>query len=220
MKKINHRIIILTTVFTKRVIAVLDMPADMDDFITFANGIYNSMNGSSYFTGLAAKLATLLTNIGKLQTAQNGTKSVPPTATTTARDIELNKVQNNLRALRDDVQALADAASTDVAEDIITSAGMKIKKQGAINKQDLEVKDGPVSGSITAVAKGIDEPRSAHDWGYSKDNKATWVHVDPTIQATTTIEDLIRGDEIIVRHRNILPEGPGDYKYAEPFIVR
>jgi hypothetical protein len=221
MKKIVNRVIILMAIFTKRVIVVLDMPDDIDDFFTFANGIRNSMAASPYFAGLAAKLATLLTNIGDLKTANDGTKTVPPTVTTTARDIELNKVRGNLIGLHMDVQGLAnDAPSTDVGEDIARSAGIKVKKQGSINKQDLEVKDGPVSGSVTLVAKGIEEQRSAHDWGYSKDSGAIWVHVDPSIQATTDITGLTPGDEIIVRHREVLPEGCGNYTISEPFIVR
>ena len=145
-------------------------------------------------SGLAAKLATLLTNIGLLQTAQNGTKTVPPTVTTTSRDIELNKVQNNLRGLLADVQVLADAATTDIAEDIVTSAGMKIKKQGAINKQDLEVKDGEVSGTAMAVAKGAEGSRAAHDWGVTKDDGVTWIHLTPTLGATIIISDVIASE--------------------------
>jgi hypothetical protein len=220
MKKIISKIIILVTTFTKRVIAVLDMPKDIDDFITFANSIHDSMAASAYFTTLAAKITTLDTNTGLLTAANNGTKTVPPTVTIAARDIELNKVQNNLRGLRDDVQGLADAQPTDIAEDIILTAGMKVKKQGAINKQDLAIKDGPVSGSVTAVAKGSDISRSAHDWWYSIDGGETWIPATPTIQATTVIEGLTRGTEVIVRHREILPEGPRDFTVAEPFLVR
>lgn len=222
MKKIINRIIILTSVLTKRVIAVLDMPADIDDFITFANGIHNSMTNSAYFGGLAARLATLLANIVLLQTAHNGTKTVPPTVTTTARDTELTKVQNNLRGLLNDVQGMADAApNTNVAEDIITSAGMKVKKQGAINKQDLEVKDGEISGTVMAVAKGAETSRAAHDWGVTKDDGVTWLPVTPTLAATTIISDGIeKGDTIKVRHRYILAEGPTDFIVSESFLVR
>ena len=220
MKKIKTIFMLLAAAINRRVIAVLDMPDDIDDFISFANGIHGSMTESTYFGALTAKLATLLANIGLLQVAHNATKNVPPTGTVTARNIELNKVQNNLRGLQADVQELADAASPEVAEDIITTAGMKVKRAGTINKQDLEIKDGPVSGTVKAVAKAPDEPRAAHDWGYSNDEGATWVHATPTIQATTIIEGLTRGEEIIVRHRNILPDGPEDYTISEPFLVR
>lgn len=220
-RKIINRIIILMTVFTKRVIAVLDMPADIDDFITFANAIHNSMTGSTYFAGLAAKLATLLSNIGHLVTANNATKTTPPTVTVAARDIELNKVIAGLHSLQMDVQGLADLAATDIAEDIITSAGMKVKKQGTINKQDLEVKDGEISGTVTAVAKGAETSRAAHDWGVTKDNEVTWLPVTPTLAATTVISDIIEmGDTIKVRHRYILTEGPTDFIVSESFLVR
>jgi hypothetical protein len=70
------------------------------------------------------------------------------------------------------------------------------------------------------VAKGIDNPRSAHDWGYSKDSGVIWVHADPSIKATTDLTGLTPGDEIIVRHREVLTDGCGDYTISEPFIVR
>lgn len=202
----------------RRVIAVLDFPTDIDDFITYAKGIHDSMVASSYFAALAAKLATLRTDTDALVAKQTATKTVPPTATATQRDVALLKVQNDLRGLRLDVQALADADTTH-AEDIVTSAGMKVKKQGAINKQDFLVKNGLISGSMILVAKGIEKVRGAHDWGMSMDG-TNWTPITPTLVATTEVAGLTKGSIWDFRHRNILKDGPTDWLEIDGCVVK
>src|SRR5438552_972781 len=125
MKKNKKVVIILTTTVIKKVIAVLDFPRDIDDFITYANAIHGSMSNSSTFSSLSAKLVTLLGNIGTLQITETATKTKPPTKTVEDRNGVLVIVQNNLRGLRNDVQTIADADIPN-AEAIITSAGMKV----------------------------------------------------------------------------------------------
>jgi hypothetical protein len=221
MKNIIKRIktiILLPLVVIRRVIAVLDFPTDIDDFITYANSIHGSMTGSAFFAALAARLATLLTHIGNLITAHNGTKTNPPTFTTADRDGRLLIVQNYLRSLKMDVQAIADATPAS-AEEIITAAGMKVKKQGAINKQDFVVRDGRVSGSAKLIAKGIGKAHAAHDWAMSADG-TNWTPVTPTLKADTEISGLTPGSIIDCRHRNILKDGPTDWIEFNDFVVR
>ncbi|MBK5284089.1 MAG: hypothetical protein JJE25_01690, partial [Bacteroidia bacterium] len=160
MKTIKNIFLMALTII-RHIIAVLDFPGDIDDFITYARGIHASMATNPLFAGLAAKIAALLIDIDKLDTSHTGTKTTPPTFTTAQRDTDLLKVQNKLRGLKLDVQGLADA-DTNNAEVIITAAGMKVKKFGAINKQDLTAKDGTVSGRVKLVAKGPVEKRVAH----------------------------------------------------------
>lgn len=215
MKKIQKFPVVLTTVVIKKVVAVLDFPRDIDDFITYANTIHNSMRNNSLFAGLAAKLAALLGNIGTLQSDETATKTKPPTKTVEERNASLVIVQNNLRGLRNDVQTLADADIPN-AETIITTAGMKVKKQGGINKQNFTAKNGEVSGTIDLAAKGVKE-RSAHDWAKSVDNEVTWISLTPTLAAHTTDTGLTKGDFIVYRHRTILKDGPTDW--SDPIEV-
>ncbi|MEP7171286.1 MAG: hypothetical protein ABI855_18100 [Bacteroidota bacterium] len=217
MKKIKKFLFLLTTTVIKQVIAVLDFPKDIDDFITYANSIHNSMKNSSNFTSLAAKLATMLINIGSLQTIETATKTKPPTKTVSDRNGALVIVQNNLRELRGDVQTIANADIPN-AEAIIISAGMKVKKQGAINKQDFTVKNGEISGTMELTAKGI-ETRGAHDWGRSNDG-TNWVSLTPTLAATTLDTGLTRGAMVEYRHREILKDGPTDWIYSEEIVVQ
>src|SRR6185503_13676272 len=100
MKKKIIKIILLPLTVIRRVIAVLDFPTDIDDFITYANGIHASMAASTFFTTLATKLATLLTKIGVLQTSHNAVQTNPPTKTVAERNGDLLAVQNLLRGLK------------------------------------------------------------------------------------------------------------------------
>jgi len=202
----------------KRLIAVLDFPKDIDDFITFANGIHDSMLASPFFSSLGAKLATLFTNIGILENMHTGLQTQPPTTTVAQRDAALLIVQNDLRTLKADVQTLADATPAS-AESIITAADMKVKKQGAINKQDFIVKNGLISGSALLIAKGIETPRSAHDWAMSPD-AITWTALTPTIAATTVVSGLVRASIVQFRHRIILKDGPGDWSQPEELVIK
>ncbi|HLG35894.1 MAG TPA: hypothetical protein VI757_13525, partial [Bacteroidia bacterium] len=126
--------------------------------------------------------------------------------------------QNNLRGLKLDVQAIADA-DLDNAAEIIVAAGMKVKKQGAINKQDFTVKDGSLSGTVKLIAKGIGKAHAAHDWAMSEDG-TNWTPVTPTLQADTEVSGLTPGSIRDFRHRNILKDGPTDWIEYNDFVVR
>ena len=216
--KTTKKIFLMALTVVKRVIAVLDFPADIDDFITFAKGIHDSMLASPLFAALAPKLLTLKNDSITLDAKETGLKTKPPTTTKAQRDAALLVVQNDLRGLKADVQTLADATPAN-AENIITAAGMKVKKQGAINKQDFTVKDGEVSGSATLIAKGIDAARGAHDWAKSDDG-INWSSLTPTLAATTVVSGLTRGTIVKFRHRAILKDGPADWSQPEELVVK
>jgi hypothetical protein len=217
MKKFIN-FILMAMIGPRRLIAVLDFPADIEDFIGYAKGIHDSMDANALFAALAAKLTALATKIADLDAAQTGLHTSPPTVTRAQRDIELLDVQNKLRELRGDVQALSDADVPN-AENIITSAGMKVKKPGTRNVQDLVAKDGRVSGSVKLVAKGIIGKRHAHDWAMSQDG-TNWTSVNPTLQANTEITGLVPGTSIDLRHRYVLRDGCTDWIEIFSFIVR
>lgn len=211
-------VIILMAFSGGHVIVVLDFPADIDDFLTYAGGIHDSMAASSFFSGLSAKLTTLDNDITALSDKQTAVNTTPPTATVAQRDIALLKVQDDLRGLRMDVQSLADATPTK-AEDIATSAGMKVKKHATINKQDLVAKDGSVSGSVKLVAKAAGNVRYANEWGMSMDG-TNWTYVLTTLQATTEVPGLMKGSIWDFRHRFILKDGPTDWIEVMGHVVR
>jgi hypothetical protein len=206
----------MATVFTKRVKAVLDFPRDIQSFVLYAGTIYTSMTNSAFFGALAARLAQLQTDITTLASAQLGFHSSPPTVTKALRDAALLVVQNDLRALQLDVQALADANHVQ-AEEIITAAGMKVKQQGAINKQNFVAKHGQISGTIELIAKGL-RGRYANDWGNTNDG-TNWIQVDPTLAAHTIVYDHTVGSILDFRHRYILKDGPTDWVHVDHVVV-
>jgi hypothetical protein len=219
MKTIKRIFVLLAAPLTgKRLIAVLSFPADLDDFITFARAIHDSMLASPFFASLAAKLNALNNNITTLEQMHTGTQTKPPTTTVAQRDAALLIVQNDLRTLKADVQTLADATPAS-AETIITAADMKVKKQGAINKQDFIVKNGVISGSALLIAKGITKTHSAHDWAKSADG-INWTPLTPTLAATTVESGLVRASIVKFRHRNILKDGPGDWSQTEELVIK
>ena len=115
-------------VVIKRVIVVLDMPTKVQALIEYAGTIHNSMSASTVYSASAAKLATLATNLAALITNQTASKTKPPTKTTADRNTSWNDVKDNLRALKADVQILADASPASALE-IIHDAGMKAKDE-------------------------------------------------------------------------------------------
>src|SRR5689334_6055065 len=125
MRKIKNfisAIFMLALTVTRRVVVVLDYPTDIDDFIRYARSIHQSMASSSYFdVALAAKLAQLLAHIEALEAVQTGVRSTLPTHTIAQRNVALLDVQNDLRGLRMDVQAIVDADLTN-AEVIVSAA--------------------------------------------------------------------------------------------------
>ena len=205
----------------KRLIAVLKFPKDIDDFIIFARAIHDSMLASPFFSSLGAKLATLSTNIGNLENMHTGLQTQPPTTTKAQRDAALLIVQNDLRTLKADVQTIADATPSS-SESIITAADMKVKKQGAINKQDFTVKNSKVSGTVILTAKGADDKRTAHQWGISPD-ETDWTSLSltiaPTLAAHTLATDLEKKHEYFFRHREILKDGPGAWSQTVSIVV-
>ncbi len=219
MKKfplLNSRIIIMPLVVTPRVIAVLDYPRDIEDFIEYAKTIRQSMTSSSHFGSLSAQLSALNTDIGKLVTTHTGTHSKPQTHFASDRNVELLKVQNDLRGLRLEVQKIADN-NPDHAKAIVESAGMKVKKERTINKQDFIALRGELSGTAKLVAKGRRD-RHAHEWAVSLDG-TNWTHIPSTLAATTIAEGLIKGSIVDFRHRYILKDGPTEWLYFNDLVI-
>jgi len=209
--------IMVATVAIHRIQAALEFPKHVEDFVTYAQAIHDSMTSSTYFTTLAAKLTQLAADITTLQGKETGLKTKPPTNTSADRDAALIVVQNDLRSLKADVQGIADADMPN-AEAIITASGMHVKKIGTISKQDFVARQGAVSGTVDLVAKGIPGNHGAHEWAMSPDG-TVWTPLTTTIYATTTVTGLTPGSEMEFRHREILADGPGDWSQAEVLIV-
>src|ERR1051326_6951999 len=78
----------------KHILVVLKFPRNVNDFITYAKGIYKAMNANPSFPASQTALATLNTDIGTLAAIQTGLKTKPPTNTTADRDAARLVVEN------------------------------------------------------------------------------------------------------------------------------
>ena len=85
-------------------------------------------------------------------------------------------------------------------------------------KQDLALKPGTISGAVNVVAKA-GAARASYDWEWSTDQK-TWTTLPSTLQAHTTIQGLVAGTTIYVRHRVVTKAGVGDWSQIVSTMVQ
>ena len=218
MKKLFRTLILLSMAIIHRITVVLALPKDIDDLIVALYRIHDSMASSPYFAGLAAKLLAFKAKIDKLKDYHIAAHTTPPTKTTAERDEAKQEAINDAEILRNDVQNIVNAAPPADGETIATAAGMKVKRIGAVNKQDFSVKHGEVSGSIFLVAKAVETSHAAHEWRMSLDGNA-WTYITTTLQASTTVSGLNPGTKVLFQHRTILKDGPTDWSQDEAIIV-
>jgi hypothetical protein len=207
-------------VIIRKIIAVLDIPDGIPERLVKAKSVKKAMTGNSFFPAPNPALATVQTHIDTADAAVTAAQSHAAGAVQ-ARDEAMKILMDDLVHLTAYVQGIADANPAK-AETIITSAGLKVKKQGEINKQDFIVKNNKVSGTVDLIAKGIDAPNSAHQWGISPDG-TDWISlaldIAPTLAAHTKATGLKRGSIMYFRHREILKKGPGGWSHTVDIVV-
>jgi hypothetical protein len=123
-----------------------------------------------------------------------------------------------MHSLKAYVQQQADA-NPDMAETIITSAGMTVKKLPTRVKVDFIAKPGPVTGTVKLVAKAA-AVRAGYEWAWSPDAGKTWTQVPTTLQAKTTITGLPVGTSCSFRYRPVTKAGEGDWSQVVVLLVK
>jgi hypothetical protein len=190
-----------TIVTVKHLLAVLKFPKSVPTFLVYAKAIYKGMQASTNFTGSAAKLTILNTNIGLLDASQTATKTKPPTNTIAQRDVILNTVKTNLRGLQSDAQGIADATPLS-AEAIILSAAMGVKKVTIRQKQQNGAKQGVLPGDVDLTGEG----GGPHEWRMGLDN-INWIYLPATYRANTSVSNLASLTLYYFQTRQILRSG-------------
>jgi len=163
-----------------------------------------AMFSNPRFVASAPKVTVLNTDIGVLEAAQVGFKSKPQTVSIEDRNNALEKVKADLRSLKNDVQALADADPVN-AESIITSAGMSWKTSSTHGKQQNGATDGAQSGSVDLTAEGT----GPHRWRWSTDG-IVWHEIVPTLRANKTAYGFTPGTVYQFQNCRILPNDVED----------
>jgi hypothetical protein len=206
---------IMSTKLIRLIIVVLKFPKVIAVFIVYARAIYQAMSTHPRFVALAPKVTVLNTDISALEVAQTGFKRKPQTVSIEDRNNALEKVKADLRSLKYDVQALADADSVN-AKSIITSAGMSWKTLSNHGKQKNGATDGDVSGSVNLTAEGA----GPHEWRWSSDG-VVWHNIRATLGATKTAYGFTPGIVYQFQNSKILPnEQEGEWSPIVTLMVR
>jgi len=205
-----------TKTIIRKITAVLDLPNRIADQLVLAKAIVKAMTGNAFFPTPVPDMTTVTSHISVTDLAETAAKS-KAAGTVQARDVAMQVVISDLRSLTAYVQGIANANPAK-AEAIITSAGLKVKRAGQIDKQDFTVKNNSVSGTVDLIAKGIEVAHAAHDWGMCTDG-INWTMLTPTLAAHTQVIGLTRGSIVYFRHREILKSGPGGWSQVANIVV-
>lgn len=182
----------------KRITVALNMPTVISELLIKAKAINKAMLNNSYFPNSAARLATLNTHIATLETAEIACSTTPPTGTVEARNAAAELVKADLRALKNDVQTIADADQAN-AMAIITSASMNVKKEASHSRKQNVAENDTDDGSVILYGEGP----GAHEWRLSTDEK-NWNSLPASLTATTTVSELVSGTLYYFQSRRML----------------
>lgn len=181
------------------------------DLATKATAIKTALTGNAKFTGLAAALTSLGTEVATLETDQALVlnKKSAVTEAVSARDDAQGAVINRLNALAAEV---AKQAQTDAD---VVSAGMRAKKQPT---------PAAIPGQVTGLAVTTSDTESALDAHCNSQAGADYFEYQTTVDpagatgwalkgtaktSQWTIEDLTSGDKVWVRARAVNSKGSG-----------
>jgi len=196
----------------KLIIVVLNFPRVIAVFIVYARAIFLAMSTHPRFVALAPKVAVFNTDLSALEAAQAGFKRKPQTVSIEDRNNALEKVKADLRSLKNDVQALADADPVN-AKSIITSACMSWRTDSPHEKQQNKATDGAQSGSVELTAEGT----GPHRWRWSTDG-IVWHDMVPTLRANKTVYNLTPGTVYQFQTCKILPDDVED-EWSQSFSI-
>jgi hypothetical protein len=199
----------------KRVIAVLDEPRTIHDYVAHAQFVASRVAADPVFASPRPPIAALLADVAALQEATVAALS-RAAGTRAARQALAAQVHGELMTLRCYVQEVADAHPGEQAA-IIARAGMSVKDARGPSKPTFEAKQLPVSGKVHLFARA-EKRRASYDWQYSKGEDA-WLSGPRTVRADVTLEGLVRGAVYFFRYRTVTKEGVSDWRQSVSLLV-
>jgi hypothetical protein len=207
-----------TTIKTPKVHVVLRRQHSVASVLALAKTIATGIAGNpGDFPSPTPPLVQFNSDISALETAQTDALTRAKGAVQ-ARDAKLAFVITDLNQLRTYVEKVADADPANGLA-IANAAGMGIRKLPTTKKNDLNVKAGKVSGTLTISARVGTKQKVAHDWEYSTDGGKTWITMPSTTQAKTTLIGLTPGTTVNIRHRELTSKGAADWGSPVPMFV-
>jgi hypothetical protein len=206
----------------KRPVAALQLKkaAKIGDFVFKGKTVVQNVgNNTTYFPTPFPTLATVTTDIGKLETAQTLAQTRAAGAAS-ARDLMYDVVLADLRNLMGYVQQRADAAANAAtAIAIIQASGFELRVNGSRVKAPIVAKS-IGTGQLKLVAKAAGGNRVSYNWQGSSDNGVTWHDLPITLQAKTMVSGLVPASKWLFRVRSITPSGVNDFTDPTAVIVQ
>ena len=197
-----------------RVIAVLNLPNSMNNFIGKAKAIQNALKNNSLFSALMPKITLLGTEIDTLDKTETGFKTKPPYKTRAERDADKAIVKKRLIELCREVQAIADADPVN-AETIVKAADMDVKQKANHQKQGNTAKNGSLPGTVILTGQG----RGPHNWRMSTD-EINWILLPASKGSKTRVSGLHSLEAYYFQNCQVLTNGEtGDWSQSVKIVV-
>ena len=199
-------------VINRRVIATLNMPLSVPEFIIFVRGIILKLTGNIHiptpYPAFTSDILTCTNNIDALEEAEIYVQT-HASGSVAARDDAFEISKRDMRSIQIMVQQLANNNIAD-AITIIRSAGMGTKMVGGSVKKVFGVKNTLISGTVKVFAPVIKKGKGAHYWFYTTDlvdfkNK---IMAPSTTKASIIIEGLLESTKYAFFHTATVPGGP------------
>jgi len=184
----------------KHIVAAINFPKQIADFIVYAKSVYSDMMGNQLFQGALPQLTTLNMDIMALDTAETAAKARAIGAVDT-RNVMLEVVRLDLRGLRNFVQNLADVSPAK-AEEIISSSGMSVKRATTHGKQKNSAVNGNEPGTVLLTGEGT----GPHEWRMSTD-RINWIPLPASRTSKTSVAGLTSSTKYYFQNRQMLTKG-------------
>jgi hypothetical protein len=197
-----------------RAIAVVALAYDAPGVIGYGDTMLKIL-GNQLFANSPLTAANFKLHLDDLRAKQAARRGGP--AAIAARNSALQLVRLDIEGFRVFVQQLADA-TPDKAAEIITAAGMRVKKVRVTNKPDFEMRQGDASGSAVAIAKSRGKG-TTYWWAFSSDQKS-WTVTTPTRTASQSFANLTPGTMYYFRFQTLTKDGLSDWSQIVAFMVK
>lgn len=192
--------------------------AAIGNFILFMRTLLvNLLDHVAIFATPSPTVASVKTDVDDLEAAEAVAKTRAQGAAA-ARDLQYDKVMDDLNNLLLYVQTLADnAVDEPTAISIIEASGFGLKNKGVRVKAPLAVKQ--ISDNMLKLMAKAAAKRATYFWEQSEDGNA-WTALPATLKATTVVEGVGAGQRLLFRVRSLTKkDGLSNWSVVVSIIV-
>jgi len=201
----------------KKTVALLLSKKSVPVILTEAKHYVSCMTGNINFPNPTPSLAVVSVNIASVEAAYQ-TSLTKTRGTKGLMYMELNTLELSLKLLAAYVEANANVDIVN-AENIILSAGMRVKKPSVRKPKIFSAKAGNIEGDVVLNSKAV--KRGAYIYQMTTDPGATtgWADVYKGIHVRALVEGLTLGKLYFFRMAVIDKNGVGAWSHDISFIA-